>query len=110
MFVMADQHLLPVVLAVTGFGSSVLVAVAVTALFRRRPLSYAMVSMVIGTLLLRAFLGAVTLDGLVSQHDHHVLEHVLVVMVIGLLFTAVYAARRIDPPSPSNVQYGNHDG
>lgn len=106
---MADQHLLPVVLAVAGLGSAALVAVAVTALFRRRSLSYFLVTTAIGTLLLRAFLGAVTLGGLVAQHNHHVLEHVLDVIVIGLLFTAVYAARRIDPPSPSTVRYEGYD-
>lgn len=106
---MADQHLLPVVLAVTGLGSAALVAVALTALFRRRSLSYFLVTMALGTLLLRSFLGAVTVGGIVSQHDHHLLEHVLDAIVIGLLFTAVYTARSIDPPSPSDVRYGSHD-
>lgn len=106
---MADQHLLPVVLAVAGLGSAALVAVAVMALFRRRSLSYFLVTMAIGTLLLRAFLGAVTLGGVVSGHDHHLLEHVLDVLVIGLLFTAVYAARGIDSSSPPASRYGEHD-
>lgn len=108
---MADQFLLPVILAMTAIGTAALVVLAMMALFRRRSLSYFLVTMAIGTLLLRTFLGAVTLGGLVSPHAHHLLEHVFDALVISLLFTAVYAARRTDPRSmtKSDVRYGGPD-
>lgn len=106
---MADQYLMPVILGAAGLGSAVLVAVALGALFRRRSLSYFLVTMAIGTFLLRTFLATVTYTGLVSAHSHHLLEHVFDVVVIGLLFAAVYATRRIDARSPTAARFGNHD-
>lgn len=106
---MADQYLMPIILAAAGLGSLVLVAVALGALFRRRSLSYFLVAMAIGTFTLRTFLATVTYTGLVSGHTHHLLEHVFDVVVIGLLFTAVYATRRFDPRSRSTDRYGSYD-
>lgn len=98
---MPDEFLLPVILAATGLGAAALVAVAGVALFRRQSLSYFLVTLAIGTLLLRSFLGTVTLGGLMTAHRHHLLEHVLDVVVVALLFAAVYAARRVDPRVPA---------
>ena len=105
---MADEFVLPVVLGVAGLGSAVLAGAAALALFRRQSLSYFLVTLAVGTLLFRSFLGAVTLGGLVSAHGHHLLEHALDAVVIVLLFGAVYAARRIDP-DPSAADYGYDD-
>lgn len=100
---MADDYLLPFVLAVAGLGASILVAVSSLALFRRQSLPYFLVTLAIGTLLLRSFLGTVMLGGLVSGHSHHFLEHVIDVIVVGLLFTAIYTARRIDDETLINT-------
>ena len=105
---MTDEYLLPVVLGVAGLGSAVLVGAAALALFRRQSLSYFLVTLAVGTLLLRSFLGAVMLGGVMSAHGHHLLEHVLDAVVIGLLFAAVYAARRIEP-EPTTAGYGHDD-
>lgn len=101
---MADQHLLPPILVFAGIGSGVLVAVATAALLRRQSLSYSLVTLAIGTLLLRSFVGAVTLGGVVSTHTHHLIEHFLDAVVIGLLFVAVYAARRIEPEPATKIE------
>lgn len=93
---MPDEYLLPFILAIAGLGAGLLVAVSSLAVFRRRSLPYVLVTLAIGTLLLRSFLGTVMLGGLVSGHSHHFLEHVLDVLVVGLLFTAVHTARRIE--------------
>lgn len=106
---MADQYFLHAVLVVAGLGSAAFVAVATAALFRRRSLSYLLVTIALGMLLLRTFLGAVTLGGLVSAHTHHLLEHGIDATVIGLLFVAVYAARRFEPASPTELAYRSHD-
>lgn len=94
---MPDQVTLYASLVVAGIGSVILVTIAGMALFRRRSLSYFLITMAIGTLALRSFLGVVTLAGYISIHLHHVLEHLLDAVVIGLLFVAVYAARTPRP-------------
>jgi hypothetical protein len=94
---MTDGSVLPIVLGVTAIGSLALVGIAAIALFRRQSLSYFLVTLAIGTLLLRTFLGGVVLGGLVSSHVHHFVEHVLDALLIGFVFTAVYAARRVEP-------------
>lgn len=94
---MPDQLTLYASLVVAGLGSALLVAVASAALFRRRSLSYFLITVAIGTLALRSFLGAVTVAGHLSLHGHHVLEHVLDALIIGLLFSAVCAVRTMRP-------------
>jgi hypothetical protein len=106
---MANEFLLPLTLGIASLGSALLVGVSVLALFRRQSLSYFLVTLAIGTLLLRSFLGAVTLWGLVSAHAHHFLEHVLDALVIGLLFTAVYAARQFEPEPKTTDRYLGYD-
>ncbi len=102
---MTAEFLLYGILVVAGLGSAALVGVAGIALFRRRSLSYFLVTMAIGTLLLRSFVGAVTIGGLIPPETHHLLEHGLDAVVIVLLFTAVYAARRIDPQPRAEQKY-----
>lgn len=87
-------------LTVTGLGSAALVALAGAALLRRRSWPYFLVTVALGSLALRTFLGAVTIGGFVSLHAHHVLEHLLDALVVGLLFAAVYAARTVAPDPP----------
>lgn len=99
---MTDEHLLPFILAIAGLGAGLLVAVSSLALFRRQSLPYVLVTLAIGALLLRSFLGTVMLGGLLSGHSHHFLEHVLDVIVVGLLFTAIYTARRIEDDTLTN--------
>lgn len=106
---MTDGYLLPLVLVVAGLGAAALVTVSCLALFRRQSLSYLLVTLAIGTLLLRSFLGTVMLGGLVSEHSHHLLEHLLDVFVIGLLFAAVFATRRIDATAPLETPYRDVD-
>lgn len=94
---MPDEFMLYASLAIAGVGSVALVIVAGMALFRRRSLSYFLITLAIGLLALRSFLGAATLAGYMTIHIHHVLEHLLDAIVIGLLFSAVYAARTLRP-------------
>lgn len=96
---MPDQFTLHASLVVAGLGSALLVAVAGAALFRRRSLSYLLVTLAIVILALRSFLGVVTVAGHLSLHGHHVVEHALDALVIGLLFAAVYAVRTMRPGS-----------
>lgn len=105
---MADQYLL-VVLAVASLGSAVLVALATIALLRRRSVSYSLVAAAIGALLVRNLLGVVTHGGMLPGHTHHVVEHALDVVVVGLLFAAVVLARRTVSELPADGRYGRSD-
>lgn len=93
---MAAEYLLPLILLIAGLGGVLLVTLSSLALFRRQSLSYFLVTLAIATLVVRSFLGTVMLGGLLSDYSHHLLEHVLDIVVIGLLFTAVLVTRRID--------------
>jgi ABC-type branched-subunit amino acid transport system permease subunit len=96
-----------VVLVLTTLGSAALGALAGMALYRRRSLPYFLVTVAIGTLLLRSLLGIGTLGGVTSMATHHLLEHLLDAVVIGLLFAAVYVARSADArrDSGSEAEY-----
>lgn len=107
---MAGEIPLLVILLITGIGSAGLVTLAGMALYRRRSLSHFLVTVAIGTLLLRTFLGGVTMGGFMSMHTHHVIEHFLDAVVIGLLFAAVYVTRSIDTtPELADQHSTRHD-
>lgn len=94
---MPNQFTLHTSIVIAGIGSTILVLLAGVALFRRQSLAYVFITMAIGTLTLRSFLGGMTLAGHMSTHMHHSLEHLLDVLVIGLLFAAIYVVRTIRP-------------
>ena len=85
------------ILGTAGLGSSALVVLAFVALLRRQSWSYFLVTLAIGLLMLRTFLGVVMIGGYLSLEIHHFLEHFLDVLMIVLLFAAVYMARTVDP-------------
>lgn len=89
---------LHVILTVAGVGSILLVAFSAIALLRRRSWSYLLVTLAVGTLVLRTFLGVVLIGDFITNGMHHTLEHSLDVLVVGLLFGAVYFARTVRPP------------
>lgn len=97
---MATPQTLLVILGLAGLGSAALVALSASALLRRRSWSYFLVTLAIGSLLLRTFLGAAVMGGYLPISLHHVLEHLLDGLIVGLLFAAVYVARSVDPDPP----------
>lgn len=97
------------VLALAGLGSGFLVAVSLGALVRRRSWSYFLVTIAIATLVLRTLLGVVTLGEFVSLELHHLLEHVLDLLIVGLLFGAVYLARTVAPTDERENEWLDED-
>lgn len=90
------------VLVVAGIGSALVVALALAAFARRQSLSYFLVTVALATLLLRSLLGVLFVNGYLASPYHHFMEHGLDVLVVVLLFAAVYAARTVDPGRPSD--------
>ncbi|WP_306293924.1 DUF7471 family protein [Halorientalis salina] len=91
---------LPVVLALAGLGSSVLIGLALAALARRRSWSYLLVTLALATLLARTAVAVLTMNAVIADETHHLLEHGLDVAMAALVVAAVYTARtaRGSPP------------
>jgi hypothetical protein len=84
---------LTVLLLVAGLGASVIIALALVALLRRRSRPYLLVTLAIGAILARTAIAAVSLQGMVGEQSHHLAEHALDVVMVALVIAAVYTAR-----------------
>jgi hypothetical protein len=91
----ADLPLLAV-LALGGVGALLVAALGVGAWLRRGSRSYLLVALALSTLLARSGVAALTVGGAVSPESHHLLEHGLDVVMVGLVIAAVYYARRVE--------------
>lgn len=93
------QHLIPFVLAAGGLATGIITVLSVTALLRRRSWSYLLVTLALAFMLGKTLLGALTVTGLMAEHSHHFWEHGFDVLTVGLLISAVYAARTVERPA-----------
>lgn len=91
-----DQHLLLLVLVAGGLAGGLVLALSLAALARRRSWSYLLVTLALSTLLVRALVGILGMDGLLGTTAHHLVEHGLDLLTVALLLGAVYAARTVD--------------
>jgi hypothetical protein len=85
---------LTLVLVVAGLGASVVIALSLVALLRRRSPPYLLVTLAIGTILARTGVAVVSMQGALDVQTHHLAEHALDVVMVGLVIAAVYTARR----------------
>lgn len=95
----ASSVVMPIVLALAGLGSSLLIGLALAALVRRRSWSYLLVLLALATLLSRTVLAALTMNAVLADATHHLLEHSLDVLMSALVVAAVYTARRANRSS-----------
>jgi len=88
------------VITIAALGAASLLWVAIAAFARRQSRSYLLIAAAVAALLARSLVAGVTMLGLLSDVEHHLLEHGLDVVVIVLVVAAVYyvrtAARRPD--------------
>ena len=98
-----DHGVLPVVLALAGLGSVFLLTLAIVALVRRGSRSYILITAALATLLARTGAGVLLTIGVLSLDDHHLLEHMLDVVLTGLLLAAIYYARTTMPSDEVDV-------
>lgn len=107
---MSETYTLLAILTIAGLGSGALIALSLTALVRRRSWSYFLVTLAIGSLLIRTFLGVVMVGGYLPLDIHHLLEHFLDVLMIALLFAAIYVVRTAKPePSFDGSHHSQND-
>ncbi|WP_423746780.1 hypothetical protein V5735_21855 (plasmid) [Haladaptatus sp. SPP-AMP-3] len=76
-----------------GIASSVLASASVLAFSQRRSRPYLFVSLALGMLAAKAFVGGLTAFGFVPGTTHHLIEHALDFATALLLITAVVFAR-----------------
>ncbi|MHB9287151.1 hypothetical protein ACKVMT_08935 [Halobacteriales archaeon Cl-PHB] len=92
-----DSLALTVVLLLAGLGASVVIGLALAAFARRRSRPYLLVVLAVATILLRTVVAALSLQGTVSTARHHLAEHLLDVVMVGLVIAAVVTARAASP-------------
>lgn len=88
-----DSTALTVVLLLAGLGASVVIGLALAALARRRSRPYLLVALAVATVLARTVVAGLSMEGAVSPARHHLAEHLLDVLMVGLVIAAVYTAR-----------------
>ncbi|MFB6124459.1 MAG: hypothetical protein ABEJ59_00685 [Halanaeroarchaeum sp.] len=82
------------VVALAGMASVALATIGVLAFRERRTKPYCFVAAALVVLAVKAFVGGVTLAGLLGVRTHHIIEHGLDFLMAVMLITAIYAARR----------------
>jgi len=92
-----DEHLLAAVLVVGALASGFILALALVVFARRRSWSYLLVTLALGTLLVRTGFGLLNVRGTIAPVPHHIVEHGLDVVTVALLLGAVYLARGFEP-------------
>lgn len=81
------------VILLAGVGTGVLFVASVVACLRRRSTRYVLVTVAIGALFVRSFVGFGTASGVVPMMYHHVIEHTLDFTIAALVLYAVYLSK-----------------
>jgi hypothetical protein len=85
---------LSVTIGIAALAAGVLVALGLAAFSRRRSRSYLLVTLALAALLAQEVVGGLALTGTLDDGTHHLVEHVLDVVLAGLVLAAVAFARR----------------
>ena len=94
---------LGLLLVLSGIGSLIVFALAVSAFRRRRSLPYLLITAALGALVLRPIVGTGTALGYVSMTAHHTIEHGLDVLIAGLLIAAVLSVGSLESEPANDV-------
>ncbi|MFW5919631.1 MAG: DUF7471 family protein [Halanaeroarchaeum sp.] len=88
-----DPAAVSTLVLLSGIVSAVLAVVGILAFYRRRSPSYLLVAAALVVLAAKAFVGGLTVAGLLGLRTHHVVEHGLDLLMALLLIGAIYVAR-----------------
>jgi hypothetical protein len=83
------------VVTVAAVGTAVLLGLAVGAFVRRQSRPYLLIVAALAALLGRSAVAGLSMTGLFSPVQHHLLEHGLDVVLVALVIAAVYHARTV---------------
>jgi hypothetical protein len=90
------------VVTVAAVGAACLLGLAVAAFVRRQSRPYLLIVAAVAALLARSLVAGVAMVGVLSDVEHHVLEHGLDVVLVGLVVAAVYYARTAVPATDTS--------
>jgi hypothetical protein len=83
------------VIALAGAGAAILLGLAAGAFVRRQSRPYLLIVGALAALFGRSAVAGLTAVGALSTSEHHLLEHGLDVVLVGLVIAAVYHARTV---------------
>ncbi len=83
------------VITVAAAGTAVLLGLAIGAFVQRQSRPYLLIVAALAALLGRSAVAGITIVGLFSRAEHHLLEHGLDVILVALVIAAVYHSRTI---------------
>lgn len=87
------------VLILAGITSLLIVGLAAVAFAQRRSRSYLLITMALATLFVCTVVGALSMNDIMAQETHHIIEHTLDGAMAVLLLAAVYYARTTERPA-----------
>lgn len=92
-FTSSQSLLLLAVITVAAAGTAVLLGLAIGAFIQRQSRPYLLIVTAFTALFGRSAVAGVTVMGLFSPAEHHILEHGLDVVLVALVIAAVYHSR-----------------
>lgn len=90
------------IISLAAVGSAVLLGLALGAFRQRQSRPYLLVVAALVALLGRSAIAGFSITGVISPEAHHVLEHGLDVILVGLVIAAVYHSRTVSKESDLN--------
>jgi predicted permease len=84
------------VLAVSAIAALILCGLGLAAYRRRRSRAYLLVTLALAALVARPLVAVLSAAAVVPPDLHHLIEHALDVVVVGLVLGAVYYARTVE--------------
>lgn len=91
------------VIALATVGTALLLGLAFRAFVRRQSRPYLLIVAAFAALLGRSAVAGFTVTGLFSPAEHHLLEHGLDVVLVALVFAAIYHSRTVSGEADSNL-------
>ncbi|MCU4752315.1 hypothetical protein OB919_10000 [Halobacteria archaeon AArc-curdl1] len=104
-----DWHLV-LLLALSAIGSLIVFCLAAAAFHRRRSMPYLLITGALGALVMRPIVGTGTVLGLISMQTHHTIEHLLDLIIAGLLLAAIVMVGRLETNPGSKYNSETTDG
>ena len=104
-----DWHLV-LLLALSAIGSLIVFCLAAAAFHRRRSMPYLLITGALGALVMRPIVGTGTVLGLIPMQTHHTIEHLLDLIIAGLLLAAIVMVGRLETSPNSKHDSELSDG
>lgn len=81
------------IILLAGAGTGLLFLASIVACLRRRSPRYVLITIAVGALFVRSFVGIGTVSGVVPMMYHHIMEHTLDFTIAALVLYAVYLSK-----------------